>query len=163
MTHAEPRTDAAGHGTSWDHLGNIRNTHTTAVAQRWCMSTCPHPCGCITPSRSPGFRPPEPRTPHVQHAPASRHDGSQPTRTHERTRASCIWICTDRQTRTARPKRPPHHARHAQIMLLACNRRPLRSRAPATRHASEPLIDPPEKRVGFGGRRPRAPPHRPHH
>ena len=99
------RMDTGTAGTTWE----TRGTHTLRLSRkRWCTSACPQCCGHIIPSRLPGFRPPEPRTPHVQRAPTSCNDGSQPTNTHERTSPSHTSTHTERRTRTARPKGPPH-------------------------------------------------------
>ena len=95
------RMDMGTARTTWE----TRGTHTPRLSRkRWCTNVCPYCCGHITPSRLPGFRPPEPRTPHVQRAPTSCNEGSQPTNRHERTRASCISTRTESHTRTARPK-----------------------------------------------------------
>ena len=108
--------------TTWE----TRGTHTPRPSrERWCTSASPHCCGHIIPSRLPGFRPPEPRTPHVQRAPSSCNKGSQSTNTHERTRASHTSTRTDRDTRTARLREP-------QTRLSTCTDHAFRPRSCAT-------------------------------
>ena len=97
------RMDTGTARTTWE----TRGTHTPRLSRkRWCTSTSPHCCGHIISSRLPGFRPPEPRAPHVQRAPTSCDKGSQSTSTHERTRASHTSRRTDRDTHTARLREP---------------------------------------------------------
>ena len=148
------RMDTGTARTTWE----TRGTHTPRLSRkRWCTSASPHCCGHIIPSRLPGFRPPEPRTPHVQRAPTSCNEGSQPTNRHERTRSSCTSTRTERHTRTARPKGPPHGLSTCSAScILPAIARDSAHDSPSAPLEAEPLCAPPEERFEVRRRWPRA-------
>ena len=99
------RIDTGTARTTWE----TRGTHTPRRSRkRWYTSACPHCCGHISPSRSPGFRPPEPRAPHVCALP---HHATKVPSPQTDTNAHVHRACRHARKVTraqARPKRPPH-------------------------------------------------------